>query len=344
MPASNYMSLSTWEVCVRVAFVIFFFSIAAISALASSKKSTDAQSDGFKGAVKSVTTEQQVVSHPWPHQPDGPSINYPAGCAVCEYDEEGRAVLRGQDSGTGFVGDKIHYVRDENGKITHQIVENERGRLVSSVETGPLGKIEQEFYQDGVLHSRTKYRYDESGNLIESVNYDAHGVQVARTTASFDENGNVTEQYDYGPKNTFLLHFTQSYDPETDVQIFTNYKEDGTVLLTFTARGGRVVSYWQQPSGKRELGNTVCFKTGCESHNLDGSPFRTVTTYEDGDSRSPKRIELRDDTDQPEMAADYEYEFDAHGNWTKRSVWVWTRESGERQLFEIDSRTLSYWK
>jgi hypothetical protein len=153
----------------------------------------------------------------------------------------------------------------------------------------------------------------------------------------------VTEQYDYGSKNKFLLHFTQSYDPETDVQIFANYNEDGTVRLTFTAKGERVVSYWQQPSDKHELGGTVCFKTGCESHNLDGSPFRTVTTLEDGDSRNPRRIELRDGTDQPQTAADYEYEFDGHGNWTKRSVWVWTRESGERQLLEIDSRTLTYW-
>ncbi len=176
------------------------------------------------------------------------------------------------------------------------------------------------------------------------MSYDAHGIQIARTTATFDEDGTVTEQYDYGPKNKFLLHFTQSYAPKTDVQIFTNYNEDGTVRLTFTAKGERVVSYWQLPSDKHELGGTVCFKTGCESHNLDGSPFRTVTTLEDGDRRNPRRIELRDDTDQPQMAADYEYEFDGHGNWTKRSVCVCTRESGERQLLEIDSRTLGYWK
>jgi hypothetical protein len=330
---------------VRIPVVtIFFFSVAFIPVLASIKKSTDAELDGFKGAVKSVSTERQIVSHTWPRQPDGPAIIYPAGCEVCEYDEEGNAVLRGQNWETGFVGEKIHYVRDEYGKISQQIVENEKGQPVSNVVMGSLGKIEEKFYQNGVLQSRNKYRRDESGNLIESVSYDAHGIQIARTTATFDEDGTVTEQYDYGPKNKFLLHFTQSYDPETDVQIFTNYNEDATVRLTFTAKGERVVSYWQQASDKHELGSTVCFKTGCESHNPDGSPFRTVTTLEDGDRRNPRRIELRDDTDQPQMAADYEYEFDGHGNWTERSVWVWTRESGERQLLESDSRTLTYWK
>jgi hypothetical protein len=330
---------------VRIPVVtVFLFSISAIPVMAVSKKSTDAELSGFKGAVKSVFTEEQIVSHTWPHQPDGPSIIYPAGCEVCEYDNDGNAIARGQKRETGFVGERIQYVRDENGKVSQQIVENEKGQLVSKFAMGSLGKIEEEFYQNGVLQSRNEYRRDESGNPIETVSYDAHGIQTARTSASFDEDGTVTEEYDYGPKNKFRLHFTESYDPETTVQIFTNYNEDGTVRLTFTAKGERVVSYWQKSSDQHEFGSTVCFKTGCESHYVDGTSFRTVTTLPDGDTRNPRRIELRDDTEQAQMAADYEYEFDSHGNWTKRSIWVWTRESGERQLLEIDSRTLSYWK
>jgi hypothetical protein len=33
------------------------------------------------------------------------------------------------------------------------------------------------------------------------------------------------------------------------------------------------------------------------------------------------------------MAADYEYEFDERGNWTKGSVWTWTQESRDRKLY-----------
>jgi hypothetical protein len=209
---------------------------------------------------------------------------------------------------------------------------------------GQFGKTEEEFYLHGILQSRNKYRYDENGNIVEWLTYDAHGVQIARTTATFDEHGSVTEQFDYGPKNKFLLHFTQSYDPETDVQSFTNFNEDGTVRVTFTAKGDRVTSYWQQPSDVHEFGSTVCFKTGCDSHNLDGSAFRTVTKFADGERKNPTRVELRDVTDQIKMAADYEYEFDGHANWTKRSVWIWTPESGERKLLEIDTRTIMYRK
>jgi hypothetical protein len=333
------------EVGVRIPILVaLFLAVVALPILASSKKSTDAKADGFNGAVKSVSTERQVISRSWPRQPDGPSVIYPAGCEVCEYDEDGRVVLRGQNWEAGFVGERTQYVRDENGNINQQIVENEKGQLVRNVIVGPQGKTQEKFYLRGVLQSTNRYSYDPDGNIVEWLTYDAHGVQTARTTATFDEHGTVTEQFDYGPKNKFLLHFTQSYDPETDVQTFTNYNDDGTVRLTFTAKEERVVSYWQQPSDKHELGSTVCFKTGCESHNLNGSPFRTVTMLKDGDTRNPRRIELRDDRDQPQMTANYEYEFDGHGNWTKRSVWVCTRESGERQLVEIDSRTLNYWK
>jgi hypothetical protein len=195
--------------------------------------------------LKTIQTQRQVVS-PQPRQPDGPAIIYPIWCEVCEYDEDGNVVLRGQNWETGFVGETTRYVRGEDGNIRQQIAENEKGKLDRRVSVGRFGKTAEEFYQHGVLQSRNRYSYDENGNIVDWLTYDAHGVQVARTTASFDEHGTVTEQYDYGPKNRFLLHYTQSYDPK--------------------------------------------------------------------------------------------------GNWTKRSVLIWTPESGERRLLEIDIRTITYWK
>jgi hypothetical protein len=115
------------------------------------------------------------------------------------------------------------------------------------------------------------------------------------------------------------------------------------------AKGNGVTSYWQQPSDKHEYGSSVCFDTGpkqkeCESHDPDGTMWHTSETFADERKRDPSRVELRDETDQVEMAADYECEFDGHGNWTKRSVWIWTPESGDRKLLEIDTRTITYWK
>jgi hypothetical protein len=209
---------------------------AAFPILASCRNPTAAERDDFKGPVKSVSAKRQIAS-PRPGRPEGPTISYPVWCDVCEYDEDGNVVRRGQNGETGFVGETTRYVRDEDGNIRQQIVENEKGKLGRRVMIGRFGKTDEEFYQHGVLQSRNKYRYDESGNIIEWITYDASGVQTARTVATFDEYGTITEQFDYGPENKFLVHYTQTYDPDADVQTFTNLNEDGAVRLTFTVKG-----------------------------------------------------------------------------------------------------------
>jgi hypothetical protein len=80
------------------------------------------------------------------------------------------------------------------------------------------------------------------------------------------------------------------------------------------------------------------------SYDADGSFQRTLSLFADETKHNPTHVESHDANDQVETSTDYEYEFDTYGNWTKRSVWVWTQELGERKLHEIDSRTLVYWK
>jgi hypothetical protein len=157
----------------------------------------------------------------------------------------------------------------------------------------------------------------------------------------------VTDQFDDGPVGRFLLHFTQSFDPDTDAHSFTSYNEDGTARLTFTAKANKITNYWQQPSDKHEYGSGFCFNDEpkhqeCEMHNPDGTIWRTLATFSDEKKRNPTRVELRDNDDQVQMAADHEYQCDERGNWTTRSLWTWTQESGDRKLHETDSRTLTY--
>jgi YD repeat-containing protein len=327
---------------------VVFALLTSLPLLASHQKSTDAEMDGFNGGVKSVFTKVEIFS-PQPLQPDGPAVFYPIWCTICEYDQDENRIKQGQDWETGFVGETTRYVRDESGAVREQIAENEKGELEHKIVRGPFGKTEEEDYQRGALQFRQTYRYDQNGNLIEWVTYNPDGTQAASTTATFDEKGNVTEQFDLGPDNSFRLHFTQSFDPNTGVQTFTNFNQDGTVRLTFAANENRITNYWQQPAREHEFGSSVCFNAEpmhqvCETHNPDGKLWRTSATFADEKRRNPTRVELRDNDDQVQMAGDFEYEFDEHENWTKRSGWIWTRESGERKLHETDSRTLTYWK
>lgn len=249
--------------------------------------------------MKSVSTAiEQVERHP--DTSDHPVFIYPVWCRVCEYDEEGNCLKRGQIFEGSFVGDTTRYVRNEDGTIREKVLMNEKGQPFQRITLGPFGKMDEEDYLEGVLQDRQTFHYDESGNLIEWLTFDANGNETASTTATFDEEGNVTEQFDRGPANNFL-HFTKHFNPDTGAETFTNYNEDGTVRLTFTDKDNHITNYWQQPSDKHEYGSGVCFNTApkerqCESHYPDGTIWHQVEKFADERWRNPLRIELRDET------------------------------------------------
>lgn len=314
---------------------------------ASNANLADAERDGFRDAVRSVSTRIERFGGD-PDAANHPVIVYQAMCEVCEYDEEGNSVKRGQNFEGKFLGNTTRYVRNQDGVIQEKILVDERGQVSQRISLGPVGKTEELDYREGVLQDRQTFRYDEHGNLIEWLTFDATGKQTASTTATFDEQGNVTEQFDRGSANNFL-HFTKHFNPDTGVETFTNYNEDGTVRLTYTATNGQITNYWQQPSDKHEYGSGVCFNTApkenqCEHHYPDGKVWHQLEKFFDEKRRVPLRVELRDETGLLQMAADYEYEFDSHGNWTKRSVWVLRSDSGQRKLQEADRRSITYWK
>jgi hypothetical protein len=172
---------------------------------AAHSKLTDAELDGFKGVVKSVTTKVERFDPSDPDAPNHPGITYAVGCEVCEYDEGGNSIKRGQIFDGRFLGGTTQYVRDENGSIRDKILLDEKGQLFQKVTLGPFGKTEEEDYQHGILQWRQTLRYDEHGNMIEWLTFDAHGNQNASTTATFDEQGNVTEQFDRGSGNGFCI-------------------------------------------------------------------------------------------------------------------------------------------
>jgi len=330
-------------------FCLLFFVLTVQDISASHPKLTDAELDGLRGAVKSVTTNVERFEGRDPDAPNHLVITYPVWCEVCEYDEEGNSIKRGQVVEGRFVGGTTRYLRNEDGTIREKRLRDENGQPFQNVMLGPFGKTEEEDYQNGRLQWRQTFRYDKNGNLIEWLTFDPRGNQTASTTASYDEQGNVTEQFDRGPNNSFRLHFTQNYNLETDVWTFISYNENGTVRVTRTTNDNRITSYWEQPGARHEYGSGVYFNTApkereCEDHSPDGKVWHQSEKFIDERRHDPLRVELRDETRVVQMAADYEYEFDSQGNWTKRLVWIWRSASGERKLHEVDMRTLTYWK
>jgi len=68
-----------------------------------------------------------------------------------------------------------------------------------------------------------------------------------------------------------------------------------------------------------------------------------IHAYANDKSPYVSRTEFHEASGELKSSADYENELDRFGNWTKRTVWVWSPEMGKCKLYETDFRTLTYW-
>jgi hypothetical protein len=224
------------------------------------------------------------------------------------------------------------------------------GATIRDEIVGPFGKIQEQFYRNGELQFVNSFRYDQNGNLVDLLTFDPEGKQEARMLLNVDEKGNNKEQWDWGKNDKLLLHYVQTYDPKTQVERFTSFNEYGSPRLSWTVIGGILSSYWQLPSEKPQYGDGFTEDAGLgtqRTYNCHSDSTCDVAlvhyAYVDETRRNPRSVAWRDAVGNLILAAYYEYQFDPFGNWTQRKIWVWSAELGERQLYESDSRSLSYW-
>ncbi|MGD0220672.1 MAG: hypothetical protein ABSC73_09505, partial [Acidimicrobiales bacterium] len=318
----------------------------AMPLLGSGKKRTQAEVMGFAGPVKSVSTTQQAFLQQ-PAQPDGFAIIFPLFCGECEFDRDGNQVRSGWMGNGQFSGNAKRETRDGLGRVQEEIWENEKGELMSRhvYANGPEGRTQDDSYVDGKLFKTTTFAYDSRGNIIEADVYNPDGTLESRHRSTFDERGNEIESVSEGPGDIYY-DVVETYNPRTGhLESFTSLNRDGSMRLWLRLNDDTVLSYWQQPGDGRTYGSGICFgdddaaERDCREYNWDGTYTTTHYTFTDKTKRNPAKVILYDAEHQAVMEADYEYELDAFGNWTKRTVWVQTRESGERQLLEKDART-----
>ena len=326
-----------------------FTLLCAIQLFASDhKKLSDAESSGFLGPVKSVSTDTETVNSP-------PIVRHSwlefgsVFCRVCVFDEKGSRVMQGQDWGSGFMGERTRSISDESGHIREQIVENEKGEIVRRVSFGPSGMTEIRTYRQAGPPFINRFQYDENGQMKEAASIDESGTTTGVSRFRRDADGHISEAWNFaGSNNKFLSHNTDIVDPDSGARRFTQFNEDMTVRLTYTAKDYEVVSYWQQPNDDPDSGPALSFAPDAKHrswqwYHPDGSFEKTTKEFVDDTRPDPKHEEFYDGDGRLQVTVDYDYEFDNYKNWTKRTVWAWTPELGARQVIKIDRRTLVYW-
>ncbi|HKV61227.1 MAG TPA: hypothetical protein VJO16_04895 [Candidatus Acidoferrum sp.] len=321
-----------------------------VSAIAQWKNLTDAQRMDLVGTVKSVSLISTRTDVAW-QQPGGPSLVFPALCSECEFDPDGNQIKSGQTLDGSFRGEFTRLVRDANGRVTEHFIEDaSTGEMIRHELVGPYGKTEESSYSHGVLQSRVSCNYDQFGHLVARLTLDSDGNQKALTIVHASQDGNDTEEWDWGEDGQVTLHFRQTFDPKTKVEHFTAFNPFGGVNLTWTLIGGELISFWEPPDARSQFGDNFSEDVGndtFENYDCHGDGTCTLShihyVYLDAKRRNPLSVEWRDEAGNLRVASYYKYDIDVYGNWTNRKIRVWSASLGENKLYEIDSRSITYW-
>jgi len=328
---------------------LFLWLLLATPLLGSDKKWTQAENLGFAGPIKTVSTTYQTFMQQ-PAEPDGHAIIYSLSCGECEFDREGNQVRSGWMDNGHFSGTVERKILDGLGRVQEEISENEKGEVMFRhvYTNGPAGKVQDDSFVDGKLFNSTTRTYDSRGNATESDSYNPDGTLESHHESTFDERGNELESVSEGPGDIYY-DVVRTYSPQTGhLESFTSLNRDGSMRLLLRLNDDTVLSYWQQPGDEHTYGSGICFdddngtERDCREYSSDGTYTTAHYAFTDKAKRNPVKATLYGTDHQVVMEADYDYGLDAFGNWTKRSVWVQTLESGQRQLLEKDARTLTY--
>jgi hypothetical protein len=320
------------------------------SIFAQKKKLTDAESDGIAGPVKSVSALVNRTDVKW-QQPGGPTLVIPVWCMQCEFDNQGNETKSGQTVDRTFHGQITRIVRDGEGHVIERFVTDAiTGKLSRHEIDEPFRKTDEYYGVDGKLDSKSIISYDRNGDINDKLTLDAAGNTIAHTVENAKAGGTDAEGWGWRADGQVQSHFRQVYDPATKTEQFTSFDGTGGANLTWTVASGKLNSFWElrdEPSqwgdnfsedvGGDTFENYACHKDGtCELSRIH-------YTYPESNHRSPLSAEWRDEKGDLRFAAYYDYEFDANRNWTHRNIWVWDSGLGERKLYEVDSRSISYW-
>jgi hypothetical protein len=333
----------------RFALLLLFLPPLPVFAAPDEPKSDAARFD-FAGPIKSVSTTSARTDVVW-SQPSGPTMIEPIYCSECELDRDGNTTKSGQLFNGSFQGENIILTKDTGGHVIERLFENAQTKAPFRREVlGPFGKTDEYLYQGDQVQSASHYSYDQYGHLIDVLTLDPAGTQTARMLMNIDKDGNNKEEWDWGKPSEFRLHFVQTLDPKTHIETFTSFNEYGSAKLSWTFVAEKLRSYWQAPGEPPQFGDG--FIEGLETdtpetyqcHSSGVCDFARVHyDYPDGKRRNPRSVEWRDAEGHLQFATYFEYELDTFGNWTQRSVWVWSTELADRKLYETDTRTLTYW-
>ena len=166
---------------------------------------------------------------------------------------------------------------------------------------------------DYVKSSSTVFKYDEQGNLIMSVYYDADEKMTGwDTDYTYNESGNELVHIQYDAEGTAYGFVSREYDENQKVTRYTTYSNNGEPITD--------TSYKYELDDKGNVVLMSCF---------DENGKHVQDNEYDDHGKIVKEIYYLDNSI---AVYDYENEYDANGNNTKTTIYITYGNNGTRKL------------
>jgi hypothetical protein len=308
--------------------ILFVVALWVVAANAQAK--TDREHDGLRGAVQSVRTEAAEFAPKGGRSVEGKrrllqTVTYNArgdGVKLVDYNHDGSVAqtLVYTFDGQGRTNGYEEYTGGMTTPRRHVYVLDDRGR-----------RIEYGFVQpDGSAGEKHLYRYDARGNVIEETLNGHKGELISRNVFAYDAEGRPISQTRYNADGSVSSIISSSYDAqgkpvervrhEGDTLTYrVRYFYDRLKRVAAQETAGSVVGSDVHPSEAHAPGRVVYVYKG------KGQPKETIAYAPDGSVRERVLIE-----------------YDARGNWIKRTRLVVSGESGRGESRRVEYRTITY--
>ncbi len=224
------------------------------------------------------------------------------------------------------------YSLDQNGRIVEYIV----------------------YESDGTKGSRFTYEYDAKGNKLEEDFYTWMGKRIGRLVYTYDEAGRQLTETSYDRDDTVNWRVASSYDDDGRPTEQTQYQ--GSVLrykvLTKHDAKGRPVE--QETLEFNALPNVLVDDAPVPgkityAYN-DSDRTREVSTYTPNGTLKKKEVHTSDERGNETAWVNaydggtllFKYEYDAYGNWTKKTRLNWVPGAKEPEPHTVEYEDISY--
>lgn len=303
------------------------------AAPAGAQTSDDKGAADLHGAVKTVRHEMAEFT---PGGDKGIAGRRTLVQAVA-YDAQGNKVEQVSYNQDGSVALKLVYTYDAGGRGTGYEeyaggAGNSRRHVYAFDERGQ--RSEYRIVQpDGSAGEKHVYKYDAKGRLLEESLQGHKGELISRNVYAYDDADRQVSQTRYNADGSLSSNTSISYDERGKPAERVRFEGD---TLTYRVRyvydgKGRMV-------GQETVGSVV---ESDMPHAEANPPGRMVYVYKDGAQRPREMIAHAPDGSVRERVL---IEYDARGNWIRKTHLVQTGKSRRWESQRVEYRTITYFK